>query len=89
MKFSINLDMGGFSAEVIGTCRPGHAAKTNCLPEDSYPSEGDEIEVNDVNLYSMSEPDVFRIGLLNEEIEQFAERYASQIKDALIDGGYL
>ena len=88
MKFSINLDMGGFSAEVIGTCRPGHAAKTNCLPEDSYPAEGDEIEVENVALNEIS-PSEHSVWLTAEGTEQFAERYASQIKDALIEGGYL
>ena len=91
-RFNVELDMGGFVARVEGQCSAGYPAKTNCPVEEGYEGRGDTIEVESVEIASKGSYGRFGYGLCElfyDDIKAFAERYASQIKDALIDGGYL
>ena len=85
--FNIELDMGGFVARVEGQCSAGYPAKTNCPVEEGYEGKADEIVVDLVHI--QDEEGEICFVLFTDQTSEFAERYASQIKDALIDGGYL
>ena len=84
------MDMGGFVARVEGQCSAGYPAKTNCPVEEGYEGKADEIEVEEVLLNGNKGESIGYIKLeTSQSIKSFSERYAAQIKDALIDGGYL
>ena len=74
INFSVERDGEELELEVVGTYSPGLPGKTYGLPEDCYPPEPDEVEVEEIRLYGKP----WEGTLSNEEEERALSDLSSQ-----------